>query len=118
MAPPSADDTEQAVYIQRIDPEQKENYIDAHDDVPSAVTEAMRRSGVTDFRLYVRDDIAVCVVEAEDIDAYIEEVDTDPEVADWERYVAQFKRSGVDVDSDAEQIPFMDEIWSFSPNDT
>lgn len=109
-------DTERAVYVQHIDPDQKQEYIDAHDDVPRGVTDAMERGTVTDFELYVRDEIAVCILEAEDLDAYLDEATGDPEVDAWERRVAQFKREGVDVDAPAdEQIPFMDRIWSFRP---
>lgn len=111
-------DTERAVYVQRIDPERKQEYLDAHDDVPEGVTDAMERGTVTEFDLYVRDDVAVCIVEAEDLDSYVDAVTDDPVVDEWERHVAQFKREGVDVDApEDEQIPFMDEVWSFSPEE-
>lgn len=109
-------DTERAVYVQRIDPDRRQEYVDAHDDVPEGVTDAMERGTVTDFELYVRDDLAVCVLEAEDVDAYLDAVTGDPAVEEWERHVAQFKREGVDVDApEDEQIPFMDRLWSFRP---
>lgn len=109
-------ETERAVYIQQIDPDQREAYIKAHDEVPAGVTEAMTRASVTDFELYIRDDIAVCVLEAEDVSAYIDSVASNESIEEWERYVAQFKREGVDVDSTPdEQIPFMERIWSFTP---
>lgn len=108
--------TERAVYVQRIDPAYREAYIEAHDDVPSGVTDAMDRGGVESFDLYVEDDVAVCVLEAESIDAYEEAVSDDPAVEEWERHVAQFKRRGVDVDAaEGEQIPYADRIWSFDP---
>jgi L-rhamnose mutarotase len=114
---PSDRETERAVYVQRLDPDQREAYIAAHDDVPEGVTDAMARGGVTAFDLFVRDDIAVCLLEAEDVDAYLEEVTGDPDVEEWERYVAQFKREGVDVDADPdEQIPFMERVWQFRPD--
>ncbi len=105
-------DTERAVYVQRIDPEYKEEYLEAHEDVPEGVSDAMRRGGVTEFELYIRNDIAVCILEADDIDAYLEEIDGDETVEEWERYVAQFKREGVDVDNEDEPIPFMERVWS------
>ena len=107
------DGTEMVSYLQRIDPERKEEYIDAHDDVPAGVTDAMERGGVEEFRLFVRGDIAVCVLTAEDPDSYFEEVDGDPDVEAWERRVSRFKKEGVDVDANGETIPLMDEIWSF-----
>jgi L-rhamnose mutarotase len=111
-------DTERAVYLQRIDPDHREAYIEAHDDVPEGVTDAMARAGVTEFDLFVRDEIAVCLLEAEDLDTYVEEMTGDPAVEEWERYVAEFKHEGVDVDADPdEQIPFMDRIWAFRPDD-
>lgn len=106
-------ETERAVYVQRIDPDRKQEYLDAHDDVPEGVTDAMKRGTVTEFELYVRDDIAVCILEAEDLDAYLDAITDDPAVEEWERRVAEFKREGVDVDApDDEQIPFMDLVWS------
>ncbi|MFB6308192.1 MAG: L-rhamnose mutarotase [Haloarculaceae archaeon] len=112
-----SEDTERAVYLQRIDPDRRDEYIRAHDDVPDGVTDAMERGGVEEFELYVRGDIAVCLLEAADIDAYLEAVTGDPDVEQWERHVAQFKREGVDVDAPPdEQIPFMDRIWEFRPD--
>ena len=111
-------DTERVVYVQRLDPEQREAYVEAHEDVPDAVTDAMERGGVESFDLYVRDDVAVCIVECQDIDAYLDAVDGDEDVAEWERYTDQFKRSGVDADADpAEGIPFAERIWHFESDD-
>lgn len=107
-------DTERAVYVQRIDPERRDEYIEAHQSVPEGVSEAMRRGTVTTFELYVRDDVSVCIVEAEDLDAYFDAVDGDEAVEEWERHVAQFKREGVDVDDEEEPIPFMERIWTLS----
>jgi L-rhamnose mutarotase len=105
-------DTERYVYVQRIDPDRKAEYVDAHDHVPEGVVEAMRRGGATDFELYVRDDVAVCVLDVVDVDEYLDAVTGDPAVEEWERHVAQFKREGVDVDApEDEQIPFMERIW-------
>lgn len=110
---------ERAVVVQRIDPEHKQEYVDAHDEVPAGVTAAMERGGVERFDLYVQDDLAVCVVDLEDLDAYVEAVTGDPDVEAWERRVAEFKTEGVDVDApDGEQIPFMERIWSFRPDAT
>lgn len=112
-------DTERAVYVQRIDSERKQEYIEAHDDVPEGVTKAMERGTVTEFELYIRGDVAVCILEAEDLDAYFETATGDPEVEKWERHVAQFKRKGIDVDAPKdEQIPFMDCIWSYRGGET
>ncbi|QRV17891.1 L-rhamnose mutarotase (plasmid) [Haloterrigena salifodinae] len=105
---------ERAVYVQRIDPDRTAEYIEAHDDVPDGVTEAMERASVETFQLFVRDDIVVCFLECPDVDAYDEVMANDPDVEAWERRVARFKRNGVDADAAAgEQIPYMEEIWSF-----
>jgi L-rhamnose mutarotase len=110
--------TERAVYIQRLDPTQRDEYAKAHEDVPEGVTDAMERGGVEEFELYLRDDIAVCILECKDVDEYLEAVDGDEAVAEWERYTGQFKREGVDPDADPESgIPFMDRIWRFEPED-
>lgn len=110
-------DTERAVYVQRLDPDQHEAYVTAHDDVPDGVTDAMERGGVEEFELYVRDDIAVCILDCADLEAYLDAVDGDKAVADWERYTGQFKQSGVDADADPEAgIPFMEQVWRFEPD--
>lgn len=113
-----SEETERAVYVQRLDPDRREEYVAAHEDVPEAVTDAMERGGVTEFDLFVREDVAVCILEARDLDAYLDELDGDEEVAEWERFTGQFKREGVDADADPESgIPFMERIWHFEPED-
>ena len=108
--------TERAVYIQRLDPDRREEYVEAHGDVPEGVTDAMERGGVTNFELYVREDVAVCLLECDDIDAYLEAVEGDEAVADWEAYTGRFKREGVDPGADPEEgIPFMEKVWEFEP---
>lgn len=110
-------DTERAVYLQRLDPDQREAYVTAHDDVPDGVTDAMERGGVEEFELYVRDDIAVCILDCADLEAYFDAIDGDDALTDWERYTSQFKRSGVDADADPESsIPFMEQVWRFDPD--
>jgi L-rhamnose mutarotase len=110
-------DTERAVYVQRLEPDQREAYIAAHDDVPAGVTDAMKRGGVEEFELYVRDDIAICILECEDLDAYFDAVDGDEAVAEWEHHTGQFKESGVDADADPESgIPFAERVWRFEPD--
>lgn len=110
-----ADETGRAVYLQQIDPERREEYLAAHEDVPEGVTRAMAEAGVERFELYVRDEIAVCILEAEDVERYDEAMADDPAVEEWERHVAQFKTDGVDVDADDGGVPYMEEIWSFEP---
>ena len=108
--------TERAVYIQRLDPDRREEYVEAHGDVPEGVTDAMERGGVTNFELYVREDIAVCLLECADLDAYLGAVDGDEAIAEWEAYTGQFKREGVDPDADPDEgIPFMEKVWEFEP---
>ena len=112
-----ATNTERAVYVQRIYPDRREAYLEAHDDVPEDVTDAMARGGIEEFELYVRDDIAVCILECADVDAYLDAVDGDDAVAEWERYTGQFKQSGVDADADPKAgIPFMKRVWRFDPD--
>lgn len=107
---------ERAVYIQEIDPEHVEAYVRAHDDVPSAVTDAMDRAGVERFDLYVRGTVAVCIVEAHDVEKYFDAMDGDEGVKDWERRVGAYKLEGVDVDADeGASIPMMDRIWHYTP---
>jgi L-rhamnose mutarotase len=111
-------DTDRAVYVQRLDPDQRDAYIEAHDSVPQGVTDAMEAGGVEEFELYVRENIAVCILECDDLDAYLDTVDGNETVAEWERYTGQFKQSGVDADASPEDgIPFMERVWRFRPSD-
>ena len=109
---------ERVAYVQQLDPDRVDEYVEAHDDVPSAVTDAMERGDVDWFDLFVRDDVAVCVAAVEDPEQFAETYDAaiedDPAVEEWERRVGEFKREGVDVEGE-EKIPFMDRIWSFEP---
>lgn len=107
------DETDRAVYLQRIDPEHRAEYLAAHEDVPEGVTRAMEEAGVERFELYVREEIAVCILEAEDLERYDEAMADDPAVEEWERRVARFKTEGVDVESG--EAPYMEEVWSFEP---
>ena len=114
----SNDSLENAAYVQRVHPDHVDDYVAAHESVPDGVTEAMARAGVETFRLFLSGDIAVCYLEAPDIQAYIDEVANDPEVVEWERTVAAFKTDSVDVDAaQSDQIPFMDEIWTLTGSD-
>lgn len=54
------------------------------------------------FVLYVREDILVFLLKAEDFDVDLEETDNDPEVEEWAHYVAQFKREGFGIDTPEE----------------
>ena len=76
-------DTERAVYVQRIDPAYREEYLEAHEDVPTGVTDAMERAGIEEFQLYVLDDLAVCILEADDLERYDETMASDPAVEEW-----------------------------------
>ena len=112
MAKDATSSVERAVYIQRIDRDKKEEYLDAHENVPDDVSRVMRKAGATSFELYVRGDIAVCIVEAEDIDEYVQAAMNHPDNQRWERRVAQFKDEGVEIGAEDEQIPFMKRVWT------
>lgn len=111
MASQDQPDLERVVMLQRLKPDRVDEYVDAHDDVPDAVTDAMDRGGVHSFRLYVRDAISVGYIEVEDFEAYTDTYLADEECREWERYVDRFKRTGVDVDD--EELPLMEEVWTF-----
>ena len=105
------DELERVVMLQRLDPDRVEEYLDAHEHVPEAVSAAMDRGGVKAFRLFVRDDISVAYIEVEDFASFNREYMNDPDCQDWEDHVAAFKLSGVDVESG--DMPLMDEVWTF-----
>lgn len=112
-----AADLERVVFLNRLDPNKVQQYVDLHREVPEHVTETMERAGVEEFQVYVRDDIAVCVLAVHDVDEYLDVYVGDPEIEEWERRVNDYKREGIDVDAEGEQVPFMEQIWSFTPAD-
>ncbi|MFB6217891.1 MAG: L-rhamnose mutarotase [Halobacteriaceae archaeon] len=108
--------TERHVYVQHLDPDCVEEYRAAHETVPEGVRAAMERGGVTEFEVYLRGTTVVCILECEDLDAYLSAVEGDPAVEEWERRVAEFKTEGVDADAPPDEgIPFADPVWSFRP---
>jgi len=107
-------DTEQVVMLQRLDPNKIDGYVEAHDDVPQSVTEAMERAGVEEYRLYLRDEIVIGVMELPSLKRFQEEYGSDPANEEWEECVSEFKQAGVDPDE--MKMPVMEEIWSFTPN--
>jgi L-rhamnose mutarotase len=117
MSDDSSTDLERAVFLNRLDPDNVEDYVDIHSEVPEFVPDAMESAGVERFQVFVKDDIAVCILDVHDLDDYRDVYVQNPEIEDWERRVNEYKREGIDVDADGEQVPFMDEIWSFTPDD-
>jgi L-rhamnose mutarotase len=105
-------DTETVVILQRLDPDRVDEYVESHEDVPEAVTDAMAEGGVEEFRLFVEGDVAVCVLDVEDFEAYQERYESDEACLEWESHVDQFKRSGVDPDTG--EMPTMEEVWTFT----
>jgi L-rhamnose mutarotase len=103
-------DVERVAMIQYLDSDRVDDYLEAHEDVPDAVADAMDRGGVYTYELFVHDDVSVGYAEIEDFDAFVEEYTADEECQEWERRVAEFKRSGVDVDES--EVPLMDHVWS------
>jgi L-rhamnose mutarotase len=117
MSDDSSTDLERAVFLNRLDPDNVEDYVAIHSEVPEFVPDAMESAGVERFQVFVKDDIAVCILDVHDLDDYRDVYVQNPEIEDWERRVNEYKREGIDVDADGEQVPFMDEIWSFTPDD-
>lgn len=109
---PTKEELEQVVILQRIKPEMTGEYVAAHDDVPQSVIDAMVEGGVHEYWLYLRDEIAVSIVEVEDMERFQDRYEGDSENEEWEAYVEQFKTDG--IDSDDMKMPFMEEIWSLS----
>lgn len=117
MSEDTTDDLERAVFLNRLDPSRVDDYVELHREVPDFVPETMARAGVEAFQVFVKDDIAVCILEAHDLDEYLDGYVQDPDIEGWERRVNEYKREGIDVDADDEPVPFMEEVWSFTPGD-
>lgn len=105
------DEIEHGAMIQRLKPDRIEEYLDAHEDVPDAVPEAMERGGVKQFQLFVHDDISIGYIEAEDLDEFVEVYTADPQCQVWEEFVDEFKTASIDVKG--AELPLMDHVWSF-----
>ena len=105
-------------FLNRLDPKKVDGYRELHKNVPEFVTDTMEEAGVSDFRLFVRDEIAVCVFDVEDPDRYAEVMSAEERMDEWERKANEYKLEGVDVDSGDELgFPWMEEIWRFTPGD-
>ena len=90
---------------------------EVHEGVAEGVTDAIERGGVEEFKLYVRDDIGVCILECADLEAYLAAIDGDEAVTDWERCAGRFKKVDVDADANPEAgILFMKRIWRSEPD--
>jgi L-rhamnose mutarotase len=107
----TATEPDRVLLVQDLDPEKVDDYVEAHDDVPDAVTDAMERGGVHRFDLFVHDGVSIGYVVVDDFERFQSVYGDDPECMAWEERIAPFKRSGVDPDTG--EMPLGDRIWSF-----
>jgi len=112
MAGDESDEVERVVMLQRLKSDAVDDYVEAHEDVPDSVVEAMEEGGVEEYELYVYDDIAIGIMDVHDLDEFEERYGSDPDNQAWEERVGEFKRSGVDPDE--MEMPVMERIWSLS----
>lgn len=110
MSADGSDSLDRVVMVQRLKSTAVDEYVAAHDDVPESVVEAMEEGGVAEYELYVHDDIAVGIMEVEDLTEFEDVYGNDPDNQAWEERVGEFKRSGVDPDE--MEMPVMERIWS------
>lgn len=104
------DPLERIAMIQHLDPDRVDEYRTAHGDVPEAVAEQMRASGVETFGLFVEDGVSIGCLEVEDFERFVAEYSENPDCEAWEREVGEYKHSGVETDE--ADIPTMDRVWS------
>jgi L-rhamnose mutarotase len=104
--------SERVAILQRLDPTQVDEYVEAHEEVPEAVSSAMKQGGVEEYELFVTGNIAVGVVTVNDFDTFVEQYRDDPQTQEWEARVDQFKLSGVDPET--MEMPTMERIWRLS----
>ena len=105
-------DLERVVVVQRLKADAVDEYVEAHDDVPDSVVEAMTEGGVEEYELYVHDDVAVGIMDVRDLDEFEAVYGRDPDNQAWEDRVGEFKRSGVDPDE--MEMPVAERIWALS----
>jgi len=106
------EELDRLVLVQELDPERVDDYLEAHEDVPSRVVEVMEETGVREFRLFVGEELSIGYIVAEDIERFQEVYNEEPECLAWEERVANFKRSGVDPETG--EFPMLEEAWTFS----
>lgn len=107
-----ANDLQRVVMIQKLKADAVGGYVEAHEDVPDSVIEAMEEGGVETYELYVQDDVAVSIMDVEDLTEFEEVYGDDSRNQAWEERVGRFKRSGVDPDD--MEMPAMERIWSLN----
>jgi L-rhamnose mutarotase len=85
---------ERKVYCTRIKPEYREQYMEAHRNVPKAVLERYRELGMTHCAVYLLDDLLVLITEAKDQAALSAGLESDPVDRTWQEYVRPMKADG------------------------
>ncbi len=74
-------------FTMTVKPEKLSEYVDVHRAVWPSVLDAIRRSGVTSYSIYLHGNQLFFYMEAEDPAAAMRYLDADPEHARWNREV-------------------------------
>jgi len=82
---------ERKVYCARLKSEYREQYLEAHRNVPRAVLERYRELGMTHCAVYLLGDVLILITEAEDQAALAAGLEHDPVDREWQEYVRPMK---------------------------
>lgn len=82
---------QRTVYITRLRPEYREQYIEAHRNVPRELLEKYRGAGIRDVAVYLKDDTLVLVIDEEGPPGARESLANDPACAAWEEKMRPMK---------------------------
>lgn len=74
-------------FTMRVKPERLEEYVAVHRAVWPSVLDAIKRSGIKRYSIFLRGNDLFFFMEAEDVAAALQYLDQDPEHARWNREV-------------------------------
>ncbi len=74
-------------FTMRVKPERVDDYVECHKAVWPSVLDAIRRSGIKRYSIFMRGNELFFCMEAEDVAAAMRYLDRDPEHARWNRQV-------------------------------
>lgn len=74
-------------FTMRVKPERVADYVECHKAVWPSVLDAIKRSGIKSYSIFMRGDELFFYLEADDVTAALHYLDEDPEHARWNREV-------------------------------
>ncbi|MGH9631541.1 MAG: L-rhamnose mutarotase [Bryobacteraceae bacterium] len=85
---------ERKVYLTRLRPEFREEYLHAHRNVPSKLMDRYRDAGMRSCAVYLLEDYLVLVTEADDHSKVKAALENDPVDVEWQELMRPMKEEG------------------------